>query len=95
MQKFSSNVIEKCLEKADIKTRNQFFEQMAISDKLASNFHSLSYRCCEELVWELCGAEGAEVGHGEGQDELDQCHSEGAPFDSGQKDKKQVGADTD
>lgn len=39
MQKFSSNVVEKCLEKADIKTRNSFFEQMAISDKLPSNFH--------------------------------------------------------
>ena len=26
MQKFSSNVIEKCLERADVNTRNSFFE---------------------------------------------------------------------
>jgi hypothetical protein len=36
MQKFSSNVIEKCLERADPKTRSLFIEEMGKSDKLIS-----------------------------------------------------------
>ena len=38
MQKFSSNVIEKCLERADPKTRSLFIEEMGKSDKLISKF---------------------------------------------------------
>lgn len=35
IQKFSSNVIEKCLEKADTKVRNLYIEELALSDKLS------------------------------------------------------------
>ena len=38
MQKYSSNVIEKCLERADPKTRSLFIEEMGKSDKLISKF---------------------------------------------------------
>ena len=33
-QKFSSNVIEKCLEKADDKMKSELFEVIATSDRL-------------------------------------------------------------
>jgi hypothetical protein len=40
IQKFSSNVIERCLEKADPKTRSMYIEEISNSDKLSGK---LSY----------------------------------------------------
>jgi len=35
IQKFSSNVIERCFEKADSKTRSLYIEELSNSDKLS------------------------------------------------------------
>lgn len=40
MLKFSSNVIEKCLEKADLKRRSEMIREMSVSDKLLGNAFS-------------------------------------------------------
>ena len=58
MLKFSSNVIEKCLEKADRGLRNRMLHELATSDKLLGKRRLISASLNEEQLWELCGSEG-------------------------------------
>jgi hypothetical protein len=45
IQKFSSNVIEKCLEKADEKTKSLYIEELSHSDKLSGNLKFIITLC--------------------------------------------------
>jgi len=57
-QKFSSNVIELCLERADEDMRNELIKEIRSSEKLTSiNFKCHFYRSYKKLIRKLCSSE--------------------------------------
>jgi hypothetical protein len=55
IQKFSSNVIEKCMEKAPVQTVYEYFTEIANIESLFSNISLLIFlvRHYEEFLWKL------------------------------------------
>ena len=62
IQKFSSNVIERCLEKADEGIRSLYIEEICNSERLSSKIYLLFYcfRSDQEFLRELCSPKSIE-----------------------------------
>lgn len=62
LQKFSSNVVEKCLETGGESIVSKFIEEVCLKTKLTGNLFNL-LRIIEEYFWELCCFESFEISY--------------------------------
>lgn len=64
MLKFSSNAVEKCVEKADLKLRNEIITEIISSEKFLSIYLLIIDSFNEEQLWELCDTEDIKYSKG-------------------------------